>query len=135
MFKRLLSTQPYSIDFALLILRLSSGFFMLTHGWSKLSNFDKRFSSFGDPIGLGSEASFTLTVFAEFFCSILLIFGLYSRFALIPLIITMCVVVFIVHADDPFGTKEKALLFLATYVTLFFAGPGKFSADSRLRKS
>ncbi len=135
MFKRLLSKQPYSIDLALLILRISSGGFMLTHGWPKLANFNKRLETFRDPIGLGSEASLTLTVFAEVFCSLLLIFGLYTRLALIPLIITMSVVAFIVHGNDSFGEKEKALLFLATFLTLFLSGPGKFSFDNRLRKS
>jgi putative oxidoreductase len=135
MFKRLLSIKPYSIDLALLILRLGAGGFMIVHGWSKLINFNKRLSSFSDPIGLGSEASLTLIVFAEFFCSLFLILGLYTRLALIPLIVAMCVVAFIVHGADPFGTKEKALLFLVAYLSLFFTGPGKFSFDSRLRKS
>lgn len=135
MIKQLLSKQPYSIDLALLILRISSGGFMLTHGWPKLANFNKRLETFRDPIGLGSEASLTLTVFAEVFCSLLLIVGLYTRLALIPLIITMSVVAFIVHGNDSFGEKEKALLFLATFLTLFLTGPGKFSFDNRLRKS
>jgi len=135
MLKRLLSKQPYSIDLALLILRIASGGFMLTHGWPKLLNFNKRLESFRDPIGLGSEASLTLTVFAEVFCSALLILGLYTRLALIPLIITMSVVAFIVHGSDSFGDKEKALLFLSSYLAIFFAGPGKFSLDARLRKS
>lgn len=107
---------------------------MITHGWSKLMNFKERLSTFSDPIGLGSEVSLTLIVFAEFFCSLFLILGLYTRLALIPLIIAMIVVAFIVHGDDPFGTKEKALLFLVAYLSLFFTGPGKYSLDSRLKK-
>lgn len=134
MLKRLLSSKPYSIDFALLILRVGAGGFMITHGWSKLMNFKERLSTFSDPIGLGSEVSLTLIVFAEFFCSLFLILGLYTRLALIPLIIAMIVVAFIVHGDDPFGTKEKALLFLVAYLSLFFTGPGKYSLDSRLKK-
>jgi putative oxidoreductase len=135
MFKRLLSARPYSIDVALLILRLGAGGFMIVHGWSKLMNFNKRLSTFSDPIGLGSEASLSLIVFAEFFCALFVIIGFYTRLALVPLIIAMCVVAFIVHGADPFGTKEKALLFLVAYLSLFFTGPGKFSVDSRLRKS
>jgi putative oxidoreductase len=135
MFKRLLTARPYSIDVALLILRLGAGGFMITHGWPKVINFNERLSTFRDPIGLGSEVSLTLIVFAEVFCSLFLIFGLYTRLALIPLIIAMTVVAFVVHGDDPFGTKEKALLFLVAYLSLFFAGPGKYSIDSRVRKS
>ncbi len=135
MFKKLLSKQPYSIDLAILILRVCIGAFMLTHGWPKLANFSARLEKFRDPIGLGSEVSLTLIVFAEFFCSIFVILGLYTRIALIPLIIGMSVIAFIVHGNDPFGDKEKALLFLSTFVVLFLTGPGKISFDNRLRKS
>ena len=135
MFRRLLSKQPYSIDIAILILRVSAGGFMLTHGWPKLLTFNKRLETFRDPIGIGSEASLTLIIFAEVICSLLLIFGFYTRIALVPLIIAMSIVAFIVHGNDSFGEKEKALLFLGAFLTLFFSGPGKLSLDDRLRKS
>jgi putative oxidoreductase len=108
---------------------------LLTHGWPKLTNFSERMEKFRDPLGLGSELSLALIVFAEVFCSIFLMLGLYTRLALIPLIIAMSVIFFIVHGNDPFGEKEKAFLFLAAFLTLFFTGPGKFSLDGRLRKS
>jgi putative oxidoreductase len=40
---------------------------------------------------------------------------------------------FIRHAQDPFGTKEKALLFLAVAFLFFFSGPGRFSLDRILK--
>ena len=135
MFKKLLDNQPFSMDLSLLILRVCMGAFMLTHGWPKLANFNKRVETFRDPIGLGSELSLILTIFSEFFCSILLILRVYTRLALIPLIITMSVIAFVVHGTDSFGEKEKALLFLVAYVALFLSGPGKFSLDNRLIKS
>ena len=46
------------------------------------------------------------------------------------MIITMFVAFFLAHADDPFSQKEKALLFLISYITLFFTGPGKFALQS-----
>lgn len=89
-------------------------------------------SQFGDPLGLGSELSLALTVFAEFVCAILLILGLATRLATIPLIITMVVAGFIVHGNDPFGKKEMALLYLAVYFVLLITGPGKYSLDNSL---
>ena len=41
----------------------------------------------------------------------------------------MAVAAFIVHASDPIGTKEKALLYLIGFVVIFLAGPGKYSID------
>lgn len=125
---------PAAVDWGVLILRVGVSLLMLTHGYAKLTRAIGGDHSFADPIGIGEELSLVLTVFAEFFCSVLLILGLASRAVLIPLIITMTVVTFIIHGDDPFDKKEHALLFLIPYITLFLTGPGKFSIDSGLYK-
>jgi len=130
--KRLLSIRPLSLDFGLLILRLVAGGAMLTHGYPKLQKVLAGNFQFGDPLGIGPEASLILAVFAEFICSILVIIGLTTRLALIPLIITMGVAFFIVHAADDFKTKELAFVFLGVFLTLFFTGPGKVSFDKAL---
>ena len=88
--------------------------------------------SFGDPLGIGSELSFVLVVFAEFLCSILLITGIFSRLATIPMAFTMLVAFSITHADDPFGSKEKPILYFVIFIALLFSGPGKFSLDNKL---
>ncbi len=89
---------------------------------------------FGDPLGLGSATSLHLSAFAEFVCAILIILGLFTRLATIPLIINMAVVFLIVHSVDDFGTKEMSLLYLGLFLTLFFTGPGKYSADRAIWK-
>jgi len=70
-----------------------------------------------------------LTVFAELFCSLAPVFGFITRGSAIPLIIAMLTAALVIHGDDPRGKKELALLYLAPYVTLLFAGPGKYSLD------
>lgn len=117
-------------DLGLLILRLSAGLVMLIfHGFPKMQNFAEMSTRFPDPIGLGSTLSLGLAVFAEVFCAALLALGLFSRMALIPLIITMAVAFFIVHAADPFKQKELAFMFLTLYAGLFLTGPGKYSVQ------
>jgi putative oxidoreductase len=130
--KFFVSIRPYSIDFALLILRIVSGAAMLTHGWPKLQKMVNGNFNFGDPIGIGSGVSLGLTVFAEVVCSIFLIIGFATRGALIPLIITMGVALFIVHSHDGFNKQEMALLYLGIFISLFLTGPGKFSVDKNL---
>ncbi len=131
--KLLFSNRPFATDLGLLLLRIAVGGFMaVSHGWGKFQKLISGDFSFADPLGIGEEASFILTVFAELFCGILVVAGLFTRAALIPLIITMIVAVFIVHADDPFGKQEFGLLFLIPYMTLFLTGPGKYSLDKKL---
>lgn len=138
MFKKLLSNQPLTNfnDIGLLLLRLIFGGLMLVnHGLGKM---EKLFAGgeikFADPIGLGAELSLQLAVFAEVICAALLIVGAFTRFALMPLIFTMLVAVFIVHWADAFGDKEGGLLYLIPYVILFVKGSGKYSVDYQLFK-
>lgn len=122
-------------SFGLLLMRVVSGAFMLFgHGLPKLNRlFSSGEIKFGDPLGIGTIPSLALTVFAEFFCSILLILGFFTRGALIPLIIAMAVAGFIHHSADPFLQKEKAFLFLLIFVGQFIFGPGKYSLNRMIK--
>ncbi len=115
------------LDFGLLFLRVSSGLMMIPHGWAKLSGFTTKMSSFPDPLGISSQASLTGTVFAEFFCAILLVLGIKTKWVTIPLIFTMLVAAFVVHASDPWNKKEFPLLYAAIFAALTMTGGGKFS--------
>ena len=133
MFKKILDPGNYShnVNLAILILRVAIGTFMMTHGIGKLFTlFGDEPIAFADPIGLGETASLVLTVFAEVFCSVLLILGLGTRLASIPLIITMFVAGFIVHAGDEFRVKEMAFLYLVVYIAIALKGAGKYSFDA-----
>lgn len=118
----------------LLVLRIGAGLLMLTHGYGKLSNYGEMATQFGDPIGLGSQVSLTLAVFAEFFCSIAVVLGLMTRAAVIPLIVTMLVAVLVVHIADPFGRQELGLLYLTPYIVLLIVGAGRYSLDNAIGK-
>ena len=134
MFKRLLTSGQHNAatSFALLILRVAFSAAMLTHGYGKFMKVINGEWKFGDPLGIGVEASLILAAFAEFICSILIILGLTTRFALVPLIITMLVAWQIAHGDDPFSSQEKSVLFLSAYIALFITGAGNFSLDRKL---
>jgi putative oxidoreductase len=119
----------------LLVSRVLISVFMLTHGWPKLMRFFSEDSiRFADPLGVGVIPSLLLAVFSEVVCSLFIILGLGTRAASIPLIITMAVAAFVVHADDPFARKEMALLYLLAYIMLLILGSGKYSIDRYFRK-
>ena len=133
MINKMINSGSYSknIDLSLLILRIAGGALMLTHGISKIAPlFGTDPIQFPDPIGLGATTSLALTVFAEVFCAALLILGLATRFAAIPLLITMLVAVFVVHIADPFANQELPLLYASIYLVILIAGAGKFSIDN-----
>jgi putative oxidoreductase len=134
--KRLFSTR-YSengMSFALLILRIVAGGLIMTHGYTKLVSFASKSSTFADPYNIGSTTSMALVIFAEFFCGALVVIGLLTRLACIPLIITMATVVFITNHGKLTGTGELPVLFLGCFITLLFTGPGKASIDRLIGK-
>ncbi len=134
--KRLLSTRysDNAFSFAVFLLRIAAGGMMIPHGYQKLQNFGKYSAKFTDPFHIGSTLSLSLVIFAEFFCAILIVLGLFTRLAAIPLIIAMSVAVFIAHKGDIFGDGELPALFLAVFVALLFVGAGKLSMDRFIGK-
>ncbi|WP_231896404.1 DoxX family protein [Gramella sp. MAR_2010_147] len=125
-----------NVDLGILIFRIAIATLMLTHGYPKLIDF---FGSdelkFADPIGLGEEISYTLVVFAEFVCSVFIVLGFLTRFAAIPLIITMAVAAFIVHVPDGFMKQELPILYMFGFILLAFTGGGKYSLDFYINKN
>lgn len=118
------------VDLGLLVFRIGISGLLLTHGLPKLITlFSNKEIAFADPLGVGELTTFTFAVFAEFICSFLVLIGLGTRLAVIPIIITMAVIVFIVHVPDGFGSQELPLLYLTGFILLFFTGSGKYSLD------
>lgn len=118
----------------MLILRLGMGGLMMKHGYQKLIHFSEYKSQFMNFMGLGQNLSLSLTIFAEFFCALFILIGLFTRLATIPLIVVMCVALFKAHNSDFLGEGEMATLYLAGYLSLLFIGPGKISVDGMMGK-
>ena len=131
--KKIINPNAFNLDGVLLIARVGIAVLMLVHGIPKLGML---FS--GDPItfpgimGMSPALSLTLAVFAEVICSLLLLFGLGTRLAVIPLIVTMLIAVFFIHGTDPFAKQELGLHYLLVYLLLLFAGSGRYSLDNVL---
>jgi len=83
-----------------------------------------------DFMGLGPATSLILAIFAEMICSALLILGLFTRAATVPLIVTAIVITFMAHDGDVFGKGYGGFSYLLVYIVLLLVGPGKFSLDA-----
>ena len=127
----LFPTKPNTTKTSLLLLvvRTIFGVLLMNHGIQKWSNFQELSAVFPDPLGLGSPISLGLAIFGELVCSMAFIIGFLYRLAMIPMIFTMIVAFFIVHANDAFAVKELAFIYLIVFIIMYIAGPGKFSID------
>lgn len=119
----------------LFILRVYTGLSMaIAHGWGKTppsEKFIEGVAKMGFPI---PEVFAWAASLSELGGGVLLALGLMTRPAAFFLACTVGVAGFIRHADDPFGTAEKAFLFLAIAVAFMFIGGGKFALDRRFAK-
>lgn len=103
---------------------------MLTHGIPKINRLTNP-EGFPDPLGVGPLFSLILAIIGEVIAPVLIIIGLKTKLAAIPAMITMGVAAFMIHAADPIGKKEHALLYLIAFLAIFLAGPGRFSVDGK----
>jgi putative oxidoreductase len=118
-------------DLALAILRIGASAMMLTHGIPKIDKLFAEQIEFADPLGLGATVSLIFVIIGEVIAPIFIIAGYKTKIAAIPTCLTMLVAGLIYHFEDPFGTKEKALLFALVFFVIFLAGPGKYAVDKK----
>ena len=129
------NVENREISIGLLIMRVGIAYSMIyLHGYPKLVNFSEFSSVFADPIGVGNSVSLGLVLFAEFFCSLFLIIGLFTRLSCIPLIITMIVVTWIINGGKDFIFQEKSYIYLIAYISLMISGGGQFSIDYLIKR-
>jgi|688.fasta_scaffold1042855_1 putative oxidoreductase len=118
-----------AFNVSMLLMRLVFGILMMTNGYDKLIGFSGMKNDFMNFMGMGSTTSLILVVFAEFFCALFLVLGLFTRLSAIPLVICMGVALFKAHNMDILGDGSSATLYLGAYLIILLLGPGKFSVD------
>ncbi|GJM08007.1 MAG: hypothetical protein DHS20C11_02830 [Lysobacteraceae bacterium] len=100
---------------------------------------------------ISADLSWLMATWGEIIFSVLLLLGLFTRFAAFSLIMITVVAVAAVHwpgewasiaelwkgyeiSDKGFGNFKLPLLYFLMLITILFAGPGKLSLDALLRK-
>jgi putative oxidoreductase len=122
---------------AQLLARLFVGYFFVETGWGKLHNLDgfaQRFAGWGIPYPHFNAA---LSAYTEFIGGLLIVFGIATRLASIPMIINMLVAILAVNLKrvsslDDFVELDEPLYAL-TFLWLLLSGPGWVSLDHLAR--
>lgn len=115
-------------DWAPLILRVIVGIFFIGHAWSKLSGMDGFIGLITGMLGLPVFFAY-LVAWSELIGGILLIIGLFTRYASILLSTIMLVAIFTVKIKNGFMAAELDITFLAILISLLFTGAGKYGLD------
>jgi putative oxidoreductase len=139
MFKRLFLLKPIPLnqDLALLALRLMAvSALLLKHGLEKTIGFNQLLAHPIDPIGIGGLPTLMFAALSDGICTVLIILGVATRWSALICFINIFAAWAFVHHFIFWGHEgdhgEMIVLYLAVMVTLFFAGPGKYSIDRML---
>ena len=131
--KALTSSKPIQFVGPLLA-RITIGAVFVSSGWGKLHNLERVTEFFGD-LGIPAPAFNAVFVsYTELVCGALVLFGLATRLAALPLIGTMVVAIItaklpeVEGLSDLLGTSEFAYLAILTWLVL--AGPGRAALDN-----
>ena len=113
--------------------RLTVGLVFLQSGWGKLHDLQK-VTNYFTQLGLSAPAfQAHLVSTCEFVCGGLVLLGLATRFAIVPLIVTMCVAIRTALWDQVDGLNSLVSLsefaYIALLVWLGTNGPGPLSLD------
>ena len=129
-----------SLDWlAPLLMRLYFGYFWAETGLGKLHNLDafaQRFAGWNIPY---PHLSAALSAYTEWVGGILLMVGLFTRLASIPLMFNMFVAIVKVKIKEVTGINDFAEMDEALYIFVLFwlmmAGPGRVSIDHLIRRA
>src|SRR6476661_8198888 len=109
-----ISYSSAAFNIAMLLLRVSFGAVL------KVKHFATLQHTFYNFLGMGPKFSLILLLVAEIFCSLLIVLGLFTRWACIPIIIAMIVVIFGNDAGKELLDSELALFYLTAFTALLF---------------
>ena len=117
-----------------LLARISMGSIFILSGWGKLHNLPKVtefFTELGIPFP-GVNAA--LVGFTEFSCGLLILLGLLTRLASIPLVVTMTVAIITAKRSDINSFTDvlgfEEFVYIVIFIWFIVNGAGKISLDS-----
>jgi putative oxidoreductase len=136
----LLNKTAVAEGLAPLLLRLYLAPVMIQAGWTKLGNFDNTAAWFGSPdYGLGLPFPVlmaSLAIAAELLGGLFILIGLATRWASIPLMVTMLVAIFSVHWPNGWAVIADASSWLSDGTVFLnenvMSAPDKLSAARSL---
>ncbi|WP_179401058.1 DoxX family protein [Burkholderia guangdongensis] len=123
-------------DLGLLFLRIGASVLVLiVHGLPKVRHFTSEENAIEDPFHLGErgkQLSIVFAIFAEVACPVLVIVGLATRLASLPVMIVSALAIARVHPEWTPQQAQFAWMLIIMFGTLVIAGAGHYSLAALL---
>ncbi len=120
------------IDLGLFFLRIAGSLLLLyVHGLPKIVHFSEELTRIEDPFGFGPYFSLIPAIVAEVICPILILFGVATRLACVPIVAVLLVAMLVVHPGWSIAEGQFGWLLLIVFTTLAITGPGAWRVRLR----
>lgn len=137
MLKKLFATTPEKNqlnEVSMTALRVYFGLtFALAHGLGKVMAPDQIIGGLEAMSFPAPELFGWLAALSEFGGGLLIALGFCTRLGATGVTVTMAVAVLVAHAQDPFGKKELALIYMLVAIVFLVRGAGKYSIDNYIK--
>jgi putative oxidoreductase len=120
-------TKMLLVDIGLLYLRVAASLLVLAvHGLPKVLHYSSQAAVIEDPFHLGKTLSLSFAIFAEVVCPPLMILGIATRLAAIPILLVTVIALAFVHREWTLEQGQFAWMLLILFGTIAIAGPGQY---------
>jgi putative oxidoreductase len=107
---------------------------MTTHGLKKLGIGVEQAEVVPNPLGLPEQLNSLFATSANLFFPVLVIVGLFTRLATLPVLAVTMTGYFILHWNDSLPEKDMPFMYSLSFLLILLFGPGKFSIDYLINK-
>jgi len=124
----------HQISLGLLLLRVIGGALLISGRawtWQTLIDSNRVLESTGWI--LGGEIGWFLTLFSECLCTLLVMFGMFTKFASVPPAVAMMIAGLALPGGTAWSERELYFLLALPFFVLSFTGAGEYSVDSRIK--
>jgi putative oxidoreductase len=123
-------------DVALLFLRITSSVLvLLVHGLPKANHYASQLDAIEDPLHFGKTLTLSFAIFAEVVCPLLVIAGIATRLAALPIMLVSVVALGLVHREWTLDQGQFAWMLLIMFGAIAIGGAGRYRVARRPRAS
>jgi putative oxidoreductase len=119
-------------DAALLFLRVTaSALVLLVHGLPKALHYTSQLGAIEDPLHVGKTLTLAFAIFAEVVCPMLMIAGIATRLAALPIMLVSAIALGLVHREWSLDQGQFAWMLLIMFGTVVIGGAGRYRVALR----
>jgi putative oxidoreductase len=122
-------------DISLLVFRiLVSLELIVAHGLKKIGIGVAQAEQVPNPLHLPESLNSFFAISANLFFPVLVILGLFTRIAVLPILAVTLMGYFVVHWNDSLLAKDTPFIYSVVYLFILVMGPGRYSADQSINE-